>query len=469
MFPEEFIKRISVQDYIDRDGLLSALSESSPVSIRINPRKWDYMPAGSEPVPWCKSGFYLANRPSYTLDPLFHSGCYYPQEASGMFIERIFKKVIDTPDYLKVLDLCGAPGGKSTHLSALTGQGSLLVSNEVIKPRAEILKENIIRWGGGNTLVTRNDPSAFKDLPGFFDIILADVPCSGEGMFRDRIAVDEWSVKNTLLCSERQKRIIADVWPALRQDGILIYSTCTFNPAENEENIKWITESGDAEPVTVDINGLEGITLIEYKGVTGYAFYPGLTRGEGFFISVLRKKEGSERRKSGSSARKTFEVRKDDRRVVEKWTHFDPGNTVRRGLELYSVPGKREDFIVLDSALNITSPGTRICSVKSNAYIPDHQLALSAGIKNNAFVSAGLDYRQALAFLRKEPVDPGPVPKGWFLASYKGVSLGFCNNIGSRINNYFPVSQRIRMDIPEDAEKTIIMWKMKDINHNGNQ
>jgi len=462
MFPEEFIKRISDQDHIDRDGLLRALSEPSPVSIRINPRKWDYKPAGSEPVPWCKSGYYLSSRPSYTLDPLFHSGCYYPQEASGMFIERIFENMVDATRYLKVLDLCGAPGGKSTHLSSLIGQGSLLVSNEVIKPRAEILKDNIIRWGGGNTLVTRNDPSAFKDLTGFFDIILADVPCSGEGMFRDRIAVDEWSVKNTLLCSERQKRIIADVWPALSPDGILIYSTCTFNPAENEENIKWITETEDAASVPLDINGPEGITVIDYKGVTGYAFYPDSTRGEGFFISVVRKKEGSGRRKSGSSARKTYEVRNDDRKVIERWTHFDPENIIRRSSEFYSVPGKREDFIVLDSALNITSPGTRICSVKNNGYIPDHQLALSTGIRNIAFASAGLDYRHSLAFLRKEPVDPGTVPKGWFLATYKGVNLGFGNNIGSRINNYFPVSQRIRMDIPEDAEKSIIMWEMEE-------
>ena len=462
MFPEEFIKRISVQDYIDRDSLLGALCEPSPVSIRINRRKWNYKPAGSEPVPWSESGFYLSSRPSYTLDPLFHSGCYYPQEASGMFIERIFDRIVDTAGYLKVLDLCGAPGGKSTHLSSLIGQESLLVSNEVIKSRAEILTDNVTRWGGGNTIVTRSDPSAFTSLTGFFDIILADVPCSGEGMFRDRIAVDEWSVKNAQLCSERQRRIVADVWPALRPDGILIYSTCTFNPSENEENIKWITETEEATSITVDISGLEGITLIEYKGVKSYAFYPGSTRGEGFFISVLRKKEGSERRKSWNSARKTCELRNEDRKVIERWTHFDPENVIKRGSELYSVPGRRDDFRVIDSSLNIISPGTRICSIKNNGYVPDHQLAMSTGIRSDTFVIAGLDYRQSLSFLRKEPVDPGSVPKGWFLVSYRGVNLGFGNNIGSRINNYFPVSQRIRMSIPEDAEKSTIMWEIEE-------
>jgi len=241
MFPEEFIKRISTQKYLDADGLLGALREESPVSIRINKLKWDSEPENAEAVPWCSSAYYLASRPSFTLDPLYHAGCYYPQEASGMFIEQVIKQLVDTSGYLKVLDLCGAPGGKSAHISSLIGRESLLVSNEVIRQRSAILAENITRWGVSNTVVTRNDPSVFSRLPGFFDLILVDAPCSGEGMFRDRIAVDEWSPGNTLLCAERQRRILADVWPALKTGGILIYSTCTFNPGENEENVLWLT------------------------------------------------------------------------------------------------------------------------------------------------------------------------------------------------------------------------------------
>jgi len=242
MFPDSFIQRISGQKYIDSQALLKALEEPSPVSIRINPSKWDGIPADAEPVPWSSNGFYLKNRPSYTLDPLFHSGCYYPQEASGMFLEQVIRQTTDLAGDLRVLDLCAAPGGKSILLSDLIGPDNLLVANEAIRARAGILAETLTKWGSGNTLVTQNDPAAFGRLPGYFDVIVVDAPCSGEGMFRSEIALKEWSVSNALHCSERQKRILMDVWPALKENGILVYSTCTFNPGENEENIKWFID-----------------------------------------------------------------------------------------------------------------------------------------------------------------------------------------------------------------------------------
>ncbi len=259
MFPERFIQRIQSQKYINADGLLKALQEPAPVSIRINPSKWNLKPLNSDPVPWCTTGFYLEKRPSYTLDPLFHSGCYYPQEASGMFIEQVFRQVVNTGQYIRVLDLCGAPGGKSTHLSSLIGIHGLIVANEVIKTRAAVLAENIIKWGGVNTIVTQNDPSAFSGLQGFFDVILVDAPCSGEGMFRDVVAINEWSEENTLHCSERQRRILSDVWPSLKDNGILIYSTCTFNPGENEENIRWMVKRNLAVTIELEISELEGV------------------------------------------------------------------------------------------------------------------------------------------------------------------------------------------------------------------
>jgi 16S rRNA C967 or C1407 C5-methylase (RsmB/RsmF family) len=272
MFPQKFIGRIRRQEYIDTEDLLKALEEPSPVSIRINPSKWNKMPANSESVSWCSSGFYLEGRPSYTLDPLFHSGCYYPQEASGMFIEQIFKQVIEHKEYLRVLDLCGAPGGKSTHLSSLIGSRGLLVANEVIRSRAYVLAENLAKWGKTNAIVTQNDPSAFSQLKDFFDIILVDAPCSGEGMFRDAVAVNEWSEENTAHCSARQKRILSDVWPSLKGNGILIYSTCTFNPGENEENIKWLTAKHKAATVEINISDFNRITEIDYLGIKGYGF-----------------------------------------------------------------------------------------------------------------------------------------------------------------------------------------------------
>lgn len=458
MFPEEFIKRISTQKYLDADGLLGALREASPVSIRINKLKWDSEPENAEAVPWCSSAYYLASRPSFTLDPLYHAGCYYPQEASGMFIEQVIKQLVDTSGYLKVLDLCGAPGGKSAHISSLIGSESLLVSNEVIRQRSAILAENITRWGVSNTVVTRNDPSVFSRLPGFFDLILVDAPCSGEGMFRDRIAVDEWSPGNTLLCAERQRRILADVWPALKTGGILIYSTCTFNPGENEENVLWLTGQEEAESISLDISGFDGITAISSGGIQAYGFHPGKIKGEGLFISVLRKTGKADGRINAAGKRYRDEIRRPDRGIAERWSGFNTENLLRRGEDIYFFPGRPSDFSLVDSYLTVILPGTRICSARRKGYIPAHELALSAGLKAGSFPSADLDLKQALVWLRKEIPEGIEAPAGWFTASFRGVRLGFGNNIGNRVNNYYPVMQRIRMSIPDDPEKLIIKW-----------
>lgn len=460
MFPERFIQRIKGQKYINADGLLKALQEPAPVSIRINPSKWKRKPLSSDPVPWCETGYYLEKRPSYTLDPLFHSGCYYPQEASGMFIEQVFRQVVNAGQYIKVLDLCGAPGGKSTHLSSLIGMRGLLVANEVIKTRTNVLTENIIKWGGANTIVTQNDPSAFSGLRGFFDVILVDAPCSGEGMFRDAVAVNEWSEENTLHCSERQKRILSDVWPSLKENGILIYSTCTFNPGENEENIRWMADMNMAEPFEMEVSDFKGITEIDHQGIKGYGFYPGKIRGEGLFISVMRKNENSVEVKSGVKKKYAPGLKKTDIEIAQEWTNFQTEYIIRTGDDIYGIPGRMDDYRILEQKLKIIRPGTRIFTVK-NGYIPSHELAISASIKSNAFPAAGLDYSQALAYLRRDNFSVGNLPKGWILTTYNGTNLGFCNNIGNRVNNYFPIEWRIRMDLPENAGSNIINWANK--------
>lgn len=291
MFPEAFIKRIKKQEYIDAAELLDALQEPSPVSIRINRDKWKLSPLAAERVPWCPDGYYLAERPSFTLDPLFHAGAYYPQEASGMFLEQVIRQVVHDKEKLKILDLCAAPGGKSTHLSSLTGPDSVIVANDVIKPRADILAENHIKWGLSNTMVTQSDPSAFETLKGFFDIILVDAPYSGEGMFRNKTAIREWSIDKAIHCASRQKRVLMDIWSALKENGILIYSTCTFNSAENEENVKWLSERHESESIRLNISDFKEITEISHKGVFGYGFHPGKIKGEGLFIAVLKKRK----------------------------------------------------------------------------------------------------------------------------------------------------------------------------------
>ena len=458
MFPEKFIQRIRTQEYIYAEELREALQEPSPVSIRINPLKWDKKPLESEPVPWCATGFYLDNRPSFTLDPLFHSGCYYPQEASGMFIEQIFRQIVRTDGYLRVLDLCGAPGGKSTHLSYLIGSGGVLVANEVIKARASVLAENLAKCGSTNTIVTQNDPSAFSSLPGFFDVILVDAPCSGEGMFREGVAVNEWSEGNAFHCSERQKRILQDVWPALKANGILIYSTCTFNPEENERNVKWLTCKKMAEAIELNISDFKGIKEIDHQGIKGYGFYPGRIRGDGLFISVIRNTGKSSGMKTGIKKEQTGDLKRTDLEITKEWTTFPSENIIRSGEEIHSFAGRAEDYYLLNGCLKIIGKGTRICTVKGNDHIPAHELALSDGLKKKAFPVMELDYINAIAYLKRENIKVSEIPGGWFITAFDGIPLGFAKNLGNRINNYYPVNRRIRMNWPLPGSVEMIKW-----------
>jgi 16S rRNA C967 or C1407 C5-methylase (RsmB/RsmF family)/NOL1/NOP2/fmu family ribosome biogenesis protein len=458
MIPEEFIKRIHTQNYINAEELLKALEEPSPVSIRINPAKWGKKPSDSEPVSWCKNGYYLENRPSYTLDPLFHSGCYYPQEASSMFLEQVIRQTSVLTRNLRVLDLCAAPGGKSTHLSDIIGRDNLLVANETIRSRAAILAETITKWGSGNTLVTQNDPAAFGRLSGFFDVIIVDAPCSGEGMFRGENALNEWSVGNTIHCSERQKRILMDVWPALKENGILVYSTCTFNPGENEENIKWFIEKKKAECIQMDVLDFNGITEIDFHGISGYGFYPDKVRGEGFFISAIRKTGQQEKTLIKNQRRTVLRPEKNDLKVANQWTHFSDDRIFKWGNELFAVPCAMDDYLYIYRHLKIVKAGTKVLVVKNSSYLPTHELALSDGLKMDAFPSGEINLSDALSFMRRDNFMLHDAVKGWNIVAYKGVNLGFINNIGNRVNNYFPVEWRIRMNLPEPGKENIIKW-----------
>ncbi len=458
MLPEKFIQRIKIQGLTDADSLIKAFEEPSPVSIRVNTSKWNRIPLNREPVPWCRDGFYLEKRPSFTLDPLFHAGCYYPQEASGMFLEQVYKQTVGEKRNIRVLDLCGAPGGKSTHLSSLTGENGMLVANEVIRARAAVLTENITKWGLSNTIVTQNDSAAFKNLPGYFDMILVDAPCSGEGMFCNKKAVDEWSEKNAALCSVRQKRILLDVWPALKENGILIYSTCTFNPDENEKNIKWLTDNRKAECIRIDISDYPGIREIDYKGIYGYGFYPGSIRGEGLFISVLRTRENHGKSKARATSSRFTNITREEAEIAEKWSLFPAGSLIKSDGSVYSLPVTREEYQRLSENLLIVKPGTQILTVKKKNILPSHELAMSVYFRNSVFSTLNLTLEQALDYLRREKISVPNTPTGWLAACYNGINLGFVNNIGSRLNNYYPVKWRIRMRTPEKNNKIVIQW-----------
>lgn len=454
MLPEDFLNRISHQDYIDVKGLTEALDQPSPVSVRINPYKWLQPVSGYKKVLWEPQGYYLPVKPLFTPDPLFHAGVYYPQEASSMFTGEVFRQVTSGMGDLRVLDLCGAPGGKSTHLSALIADRGFLVANEVIRARAAVLAENITKWGLGNTVVTHNDPAAFASLPSFFDVIVADAPCSGEGMFRNHAAVHEWSLQNARLCSERQRRIVMEVWPSLKQGGILIYSTCTFNPAENEENISWFRNSTASESVGIDIGAGTGIEPVRYAGTEGYGFHPGKVEGDGFFIAVLRKTEGD-----GDN---NLRIRTISQKPSAKTSGLagqmltcESDRLIMAGNRIIALATDRNVFSYIDERLAVIKSGTMIGETKNSKFIPAHDLAMSVKQKDGAWLVYDANYEEAVAFIRLEQFRIEGMPRGRILIRYRGVPLGFVNNLGNRINNGYPQAWRMRMESQPDYREIL--------------
>lgn len=383
------------------------------VSVRFNPFKKPsgVLPIleGAQPVPWSPYGYILKERPLFTLHPLFHAGCYYVQDSSAMYVGYIFRKLlcrfIEGPAAkgIRVLDLCAAPGGKTTDLAAslreACGDDFLLVSNEVMKDRCRILKDNVARWGDPNVAVTNVDPAAFARLDSFFDIIVADVPCSGEGMFRkDPRAVEEWSPETVQLCAARQKRILADMWPALKPGGILIYSTCTYEDAENDSNLEWAASELGGTIVPAE-NEFEEWGVKKTR--CGNLLRVGQVPGEGQWVGALVK--------SGTS-----------------------------------------DFSAGLDALNILRPvrmGVSRGEQKGKDFIPDADWALSQSFPRGMYPEAELDKPTALSFLHRDTIVLPDAPLGYNLVTYKGIPLGFVKNLGRRCNNLYPQARRILMDI----------------------
>ena len=425
---------------------VQSLKEVPPVSIRLNPRK-NCTHEGLEKIQWSQFGRYLTERPVFTLDPELHGGTYYVQEASSMFLEQAFLQVVDQSRSIKVLDLCAAPGGKSTHLQSLLNDQSLLVSNEVIRPRASILCENVQKWGYCNAVVTNNDPADFQKLQGFFDLIVVDAPCSGEGLFRkDPKAMNEWSAANVALCSKRQRRILGDVWPALKQGGILIYSTCTYNELENEENLAWLKKEHEVESVKLKFDNQWGIENSNTNGIDGYRFYPHQVKGEGFFISVIRKLgEEDEVRIKGHSAF-TPPSTKILSQLNEWILKSEEKSFINRNHQFQFFPkDKLHEIEFLAKNLYLLSAGTVIATAKHDKLIPEHPLALSTELNKANFNRIELELNDALRYLRKETLAIQDSKKGFSLMSYQNTPLGWANVLDNRINNLYPSDWRIRM------------------------
>ena len=399
--PDEFCQLIRQQlPPEEYQQFILALQEDPVCSVRLNKMKpADIFPQAT-PVPWCSQGRYLPVRPSFTLDPLLHAGCYYVQEASSMFISHLIKQYVSGCPPLTCLDLCAAPGGKSTLLLDYLPAGSLLIANEPISTRANILKENIIKWGSPHVILTSNYPSDFSPFHSCFDLILCDAPCSGEGMFRkDPDSIAQWSMKNVLHCQERQRQIVTDIWDTLRDGGLFIYSTCTYNHFEDEDNVQWIC----------DTLGADTLPLCDQPewGIRNGHFFPHRTRGEGFFVAIIRKR--------GDGRRKEIDTKK------------------------------------LHKHLTILLEGTEKTKITDKHRTPQPSIseALSYATDKSRWTQAQLSHHEAVRYLHGEAIQLPPhiTERGYILLTYQGHPLGFCKNIGTRANNLYPSEWRIRKQV----------------------
>lgn len=447
MLPQDFATSLStVLDSTQSAQLIEALEGESPVSVRFNPFKLSQQPEG-ERIAWSRYGYMLDRRPSFTLDPMFHGGAYYVQEASSMFIEHLFRQGVENTEGIKVLDLCAAPGGKTTLLSTLVGLEGLVVANEVIRPRAMTLSDNVRKWGLGNVVVTNNDPSHFEGLHHYFDVIAVDAPCSGEGMFRkSEDSRNEWSPESVNLCAQRQRRILSDIWASLKPGGVLIYSTCTFNRTENEENIAWLTKQYDCEGIEIDVPENWGIVCGNEQGIGTYRFYPHRVKGEGFFAAIIRKCEAKVHTRLPKARRTVFsQPTKGKIAEISRWVNqpeFMQFATV--GTNIFGYYRDMYPAVkTLSESLSVVYSGVMMGQVFGTQLKPEHSLALFHDLSPNTVSCVELELDEILNYLRKQDIDPGQLAQGINLLCYEGLPIGWVKRIGQRANNLYPKELRI--------------------------
>ncbi|XOV67519.1 MAG: hypothetical protein ACFHU9_18040 [Fluviicola sp.] len=456
-FHPDFVKRVQGDPFLGT-SLLEALNEHVPVSVRRNPQKMEAELPTSHIIDWCEGGFYLTERPSFTLDPLFHAGSYYPQEAGSMVIDTVLRQ-LEIPEAPTALDLCGSPGGKSTLVLSYLNNTGVLVSNEVIQSRAKILKENCTKWGYANSVVTNNDPSDFARLPNFFDVMLVDAPCSGEGMFRkDPAARSEWSEDNVKLCAARQKRILGDVWSSLKPGGYLIYSTCTFNENENEQNVQWIQEELGAEIISVKMpaefqSGRENI---------GHYAFPGKVDAEGFYIAILRKNGDplSLRRgvvsgttspfgggQRGRTKTKSNSIHKEkDLSLLTDFVNLNEISVWRWKDYFLGIPANIEEtMLTIQNHMRIVKLGTQLGMLARKGFVPSHDLSMSVSLRK-VYKSNELNREEALKYLKGETFALTG-DRGMQLVTYNDEPLGWIKHLGNRFNNGYPKEWRIKMKL----------------------
>ncbi|MFT3981570.1 MAG: RNA methyltransferase [Ferruginibacter sp.] len=453
--PGSFINSLQPVAGFDEDSFVQAHHTGEQVvSVRFNAAKLQEPSQVSflqkilgEPVPWSSRGYYLEERPLFTIDPQFHAGTYYVQEASSMFLEQALKQSCDLQQPIKVLDLCAAPGGKSTLLQSLITADSLLVSNEVIKTRANILTENISKWGAANVVVTNNDPKDFWRLPGFFDCVVIDAPCSGSGMFRkDPAAIGEWSLNNVELCSQRQQRIIADTWNALQPGGVLIYSTCSYSQEEDEGIADWLMDQYEANNIRLQLKEEWGVveSVSAKHNCYGYRFYSGKIKGEGFFITVFRKQGTLQYNHSEGRMVKNSVLSKNETAIVYPWLkNPDHFKFIKWQDEVLAIPAAiYEDLLFLQQNLYIKKAGINMGAIIRDELLPSHELVLSAAYAHT-LPELEADEKTALDYLRRNDIRFETNTRGWAVVTFGGTALGLVKLLPNRVNNYYPRDWRI--------------------------
>lgn len=451
MLPEAFVSSmISERGSADALALCRALDTEPVTSVRLNPAKsaGAVLPGDAVRIPWSSHGYILPQRPQFTLDTAFHAGAYYVQEPSSQFTGYLLEASGFSGG--RILDMCAAPGGKTTHYASLAGAGGLVVANEIDRRRAQVLADNVRKWGLGNTVVTCNEPSRAASLAGFFDVVAVDAPCSGEGMFRkDPASRSEWSERNVSMCAARQEDILRHAWRALRPGGLLLYSTCTFNRTENEDTLRRFaafagSELTEAEPVALPDAGIEcGRT----EAFRTYRFLPHRLCGEGFFAAVARKSADAASEAAPSRPRRTIFVPADRAAATELDRYSaEPGamRFFQVGELYYGYRAETFDLVrTVCEQMSAIYSGTAFGRIFKGRLKPEHAAAMYAGLRREQFAQAELPDDEALDYLRCGRTDPARFAEGLNLVTARGAALGFAKRIGHRVNNMYPMNLRI--------------------------
>ncbi len=432
--PEELRRNLATLLGSEVAELEQALSRPSPVSIRLNPfKRFDQE---LERIPWCANGRFLVERPAFTFDPLLHAGAYYVQEAASMLLEQALLASGAAEHDVLALDLCAAPGGKSTHLLSLLSEGSLLVANEPDSARRWVLAENIWKQGSTKAIITGSMPAVLAELPEAFDLIVVDAPCSGEGMFRkDPFARAQWSPALVQQCARTQRDIVQRAWHALAPGGTFIYSTCTWEVEENEHQLAPLVAEG-AVSIALPLDPTWGVVVNEMDGVMGHRCYPHRLRGEGFFLAVLRK--------PGEQLQRSFHPASAST-IALPWLAVDKGlSTFEHNGLVHAVPERWLSMVQrLLGTMAVLAPGTPFAERKGNELSPHPAAALSVALSCDQLATVDLNEQQALAFLRGE-AHPQRDARGIALAAFRGKPLGWLHGAGNRWNNKWPAPWRIR-------------------------